>query len=189
MSASSSGSSKNPGVASGGGCPNLGLWGRRPGLGGDIIMAAARGGSKPPAVFPPLFFRGLARGARCSRGARGPWVASRRGFSAGAASADAGGGDLAAGGAKSDSLRLRGARPRNSLWVLRGPLATIPSNRCVWRGGAGGFSGAEAAASLGMGSFKMGYLLNLVNLGERLSIRAGLTHFRPLAKHSGRWRQ
>ena len=56
MSASSSGSSKKPGVASGGGCPNLGLWGRRPGLGGDIIIAAARGGSKPPSGVPASFF-------------------------------------------------------------------------------------------------------------------------------------
>ena len=56
--ASSSGSSKKPGVARGGGCPNLGLWGRRPGLGGDIIIAAARGGSKPPTGVPASFFQG-----------------------------------------------------------------------------------------------------------------------------------
>ena len=61
MSASSSGSSKNPGVASGGGWPSLGLWGRRPGLGGDIIIFWA--GFRR--VFPPLFLgrRYAARGA------------------------------------------------------------------------------------------------------------------------------
>ena len=66
MSASSSGSSKKPGVANGGGWPNLGLWGRRPGLGGDIIIAAARGGSKPPVVFPPSL---PPRARRAARGA------------------------------------------------------------------------------------------------------------------------
>ena len=56
MSASSSGSSKKPGVARGGGWPRRGLWGCRCGLGGDIIIAAARGGSKPPSGVPASFF-------------------------------------------------------------------------------------------------------------------------------------
>jgi len=51
INASSSGSSKNPGVASGGGWPNLGLWGRRPGLGGDIIIVRETASGVPASFF------------------------------------------------------------------------------------------------------------------------------------------
>ena len=149
MSASSSGSSKKPGVASGGGWPNLGLWGRRPGLGGDIIILLG----VSLRAFPPLFFRGPAHGARCSRGSWGPYLASRRGLSAGAASADAGGGDLAARAPSLILLRSRDARPRNSLWVLRTSQATVPNGRYVWRGGAGGFPDRESRSLGELGGY------------------------------------
>ena len=64
MSASSSGSSKKPGVASGGGWPRRGLWGCRCGLGGDIIILSRLLGRAVSPRPSRLFFLGARRAAR-----------------------------------------------------------------------------------------------------------------------------
>ena len=91
MSASSSGSSKNPASRAAAGGPT---WGSGAGARGSAGTSSSFGGFAR--AFPPLFLGRRYAGARCSRGSWGPWVASRRGFSAGARAAAAGGGDLVA---------------------------------------------------------------------------------------------
>ena len=80
-------------------------------------------------------------------------MSSRRDFSAAAGSAVAFCGDLVGLAPTLFFLLSRRARPRKSLWVLGGPLATASSVPRVWRGGAGSFSGHEDGAELGRGSF------------------------------------
>ena len=142
MSASSSGSSENPGVASGGGWPNRTL-GQAPG--------ARRGHHHLVGVFvgrSPLFFQGV--GARravlpgFSRAVGG--LAPR--FQRGRGGANAGGGDL--GGAP--SLRCGfAARGATKLAVGLENLWLLPPAPAMFGEGAGGTAEARTLESPGRG--------------------------------------
>ena len=123
-------------------------WGRRPGLGGT--SSSRRGGGS---ARLPLFFQGP--GARRAVLPRfwGPWwpraavergARARRGFSAICVRRQL------------DFRWLRGARPRNSLWVLRTPQATAPTSPCLARG-----RGWVSAAKLQLGRAR-GYIFLLI---------------------------